>query len=488
VTPLPLLAAVLVAGAVLVVVLLVVLLVRRRRTPVVPAGPRTVAELVEMRAATAPTRVTAPPPPEPEPVAADVPEAAEPATAPAAPAAAPAVAAPPEPVAVAPAPPAPPAGPVTLLGADVPWRRGALMSGASAGLPEPRPAATAPASPVRVAVARPVTVAAPRVGSTRRDLRAAVPVPTVPAPSPPVVTAPPRAPAPVVDPPRSGSSAAPAPGRSVPPRPERSRPEQSAAESPAVDATVSEPPASRPPLSEPPVSEPPVTEPPATVLRPTAEQAAADLALLRTFGAVDLASRPDRAPDVALASAARPEPEPEPGAAQPVRFRVVRRGGEPITEAAVALLDAGGREAAAASGACGELLAPRPGRYMLVATAAGHQAGALAVGVADAPVEAELLLVRSAVLRGLVTDEDGPVPGARVTLVQDGEVVETADSDRTGAYRVDGLAAGEYAVSVAAAGCEPDVELVLLPDEAEVVHDVDLVPAGVAAGWGTDGG
>jgi hypothetical protein len=227
---------------------------------------------------------------------------------------------------------------------------------------------------------------------------------------------------------------------------------------------------------------------PSAGLRPTAEQAAADLALLRTFGAVDLASRPDRAPDVALASAPRPEPEPEPGAAQPVRFRVVGRDGEPIAEAAVALLDAAGREIATAGGAAGELTAPRPGSYVLVATAAGHQAGALALGVADTPVRAELLLVRSAVLRGLVTGEDGPVPGARVTLVQDGEVVETADGDADGAYRVDGLAAGEYAVSVAAAGCEPHVELVLLPDEAEVVHDVELAPAGVAAGWGGDGG
>ncbi|CAA9446958.1 MAG: hypothetical protein AVDCRST_MAG66-4526 [uncultured Pseudonocardia sp.] len=154
----------------------------------------------------------------------------------------------------------------------------------------------------------------------------------------------------------------------------------------------------------------------------------------------------------------------------------------------MALLDAGGRQTAAACGATGELTAPRPGSYVLVATATGHQTGALALGVADAPVQAELLLVRSAVLRGHVTGEDGPVPGARVTLVQDGEVVETADGDGDGAYRVDGLAAGEYAVSVAAAGCEPHVELVALPDEAELVHDVELTPAGVAAGWGGDGG
>jgi hypothetical protein len=37
-------------------------------------------------------------------------------------------------------------------------------------------------------------------------------------------------------------------------------------------------------------------------------------------------------------------------------------------------------------------------------------------------------------------------------------------------------------VSVAAAGCEPDVDLVTVRDEAEAVHDVELAPAGVAAG------
>ncbi len=524
-TPLPLIVAVLVVGAALVVVLLLLLL-RRRRTPAVPSGPRTVAELVELRAAAAPARVSVPARPEPA-VAVDVP-------APAPPAAAPPVAAPSVPAAAPVAVAAAPVGePVALLGDDVPWRRAALMNAARAALPEPRSASAGPARSVRVA--RPLS------GSSRRDRRSAA-LDRTPAPeraaAPPRPAAPDRAPAPdrtagpehaaPADRPavrptppapmpgardgagRGGSSVrpvpAPLPAASVAPAPVAPAPlPPSAVVPPRVDPPTSgssaarapEPAAVvpvRPPAPDP--ADPSPTAPPAvpvpapapTSLRPTAEQAAADLALLRTFGAADLTSRPDRAPDVALTSAPRPEPEPEPGAAQPVRFRVVRRGGEPIPDVAVALLDAGGRETAAARGATGELTAPRPGTYVLVATAAGHQAGAVALGVGHGPVDAELLLVRSAVLRGSVTGEDGPVAGARVVLVQDGEVVETADSDDGGAYRVDGLAAGEYAVSVAAAGCEPDIELVLLPDEAEVVHDVDLAPAGVAAGRGSDGG
>ncbi|MDN5751223.1 MAG: carboxypeptidase-like regulatory domain-containing protein, partial [Pseudonocardia sp.] len=130
----------------------------------------------------------------------------------------------------------------------------------------------------------------------------------------------------------------------------------------------------------------------------------------------------------------------------------------------------------------GELEAPHPGSYVLVATAPDHQPGAVALSVVDAPVDAEVLLVRSASLAGTVTDEDGPVDGARVTLVQDGEVVETANTDSGGSYRIVDLAAGEYAVSVAAAGCEPDVVLVSVPGEAEAAHHVELEPASVAAG------
>ncbi len=569
-TPLPLIVAVLVVGAALVVVLL---LLRRRRTPAVPSGPRTVAELVELRAAAAPTRVSAAPRPEPA-VAVDVPAPAPPV----APAAAPPVAAPPAPAAAPVAVAAAPVGePVALLGDDVPWRRAALMNAARAALPEPRSASAGPARSVRVArplsgssrrdrrsaaldrtpaperAAAPPRPAAPdrapapdrtavpehaapadrhtarptpsapdardgagRGGSSVRPVPAPLPAASVPpAPSAPAPAPVAPAPAPAAPVPVAPALAAPVPSAAPPAAPVPAAPVAPAPLAPAPSAVVPprvDPPTSgssaargpepaaavpvRPPDPDPSPTDPSPTDPPAVPvptpapvpLRPTAEQAAADLALLRTFGAADLTSRPDRAPDVALTSAARPEPEPEPGAAQPVRFRVVRRGGEPIPDVAVALLDAGGRETAAARGATGELTAPRPGTYVLVATAAGHQAGAVALGVGHGPVDVELLLVRSAVLRGSVTGEDGPVAGARVVLVQDGEVVETADSDGGGAYRIDGLAAGEYAVSVAAAGCEPDIELVLLPDEAEVVHDVDLAPAGVAAGRGSDGG
>jgi hypothetical protein len=221
----------------------------------------------------------------------------------------------------------------------------------------------------------------------------------------------------------------------------------------------------------------------------TAEQAAADLALLRTFGYADPSLRPDSAPVVSLMSQQDPSPEPVPGAEQPVRFRAMRRGGTPAEGVAVMLLDDKGRTVAedkAGPDGRGEVLAPAPGGYVLVCTARGHQPGAAAITVADAPIEADVLLVRSASLYGSVHGEDGPIAGARVTLVQDGEIVDAADTEQDGAYRIGDIAAGEYGLSVVAAGCEPIAVLLEVPDEVDLRHDVELEPAGVQAAYDPD--
>jgi hypothetical protein len=217
-----------------------------------------------------------------------------------------------------------------------------------------------------------------------------------------------------------------------------------------------------------------------------AEQAAADLALLRTFGFADPSLRPDNAPVVSLVSPDGPAQEaPVGGAPQPVRYQAVRRGGAPAGYVAVALLDDRGRAVAdgtAGPDGRGEVLAPASGSFVLVCTAPGHQPGAVALTVAAAPVEAEVLLTRSGSLAGSVHGEDGPIGGARVTLVQDGEIVDWVDTDHDGGYRIEDIGGGEYGLSVVAAGCEPIAILLDVPDETDLRHDVDLEPAGVQAG------
>jgi Carboxypeptidase regulatory-like domain len=218
-----------------------------------------------------------------------------------------------------------------------------------------------------------------------------------------------------------------------------------------------------------------------------AEQAAADLALLRTFGFADPSLRPDTAPVVSLVNQHEPAPEPlVPGVSQPVRFRAVRRGGAPAGRVAVTLLDDRGRivaEDVAGVDGRGEVLAPASGTFVLVCTAPGHQPGATAITVIDGSIDTEVLLVRSASLSGSVHGEDGPIAGARVTLVQDGEIVDSVDTGPDAEYRIEDLAGGEYGLSVVAAGCEPIAILLEVPDEADMRHDVDLEPAGAQAAY-----
>lgn len=219
-----------------------------------------------------------------------------------------------------------------------------------------------------------------------------------------------------------------------------------------------------------------------------AEQAAADLALLRTFGFADPGLRPDSAPVVAMERPEEQEPPVEAGDdAQPVRYRVIRRDGSVVGGATVTLLDDRGGDVAASTADAegrGEMLAPASGGYVLVSTAAGHQPGAVAITVAGSASEADVLIARSASVSGSVHGEDGPIGGARVTLVQDGEAVDAVDTSADGTYRIDDIGAGEYGLSVAAAGCAPVASLLDVAEEAAVRHDVELRSASPVADGG----
>ena len=118
---------------------------------------------------------------------------------------------------------------------------------------------------------------------------------------------------------------------------------------------------------------------------------------------------------------------------------------------------------------------------MLVAAADGYQPGAITIAVTDEPVDAEIPLTRSASIAGTVGGEDGPIVGAQLALVQDGEIVDTTQSTADGAYRFRDLAAGEYGLSVTAHECEPAALVLTIADEADLRHDVELVPAGLPA-------
>ncbi len=156
---------------------------------------------------------------------------------------------------------------------------------------------------------------------------------------------------------------------------------------------------------------------------------------------------------------------------------MTRHDGSAVAGAAVSLLDDRGRQVAGghvdAQGA-GELGAPHPGSYLLLFGAPDHQPGAATISVADGPAEAELLLTRSAVLTGSVRGPYGPLMAARLTLVQEGEIVDAAHSDPAGEFRIPGLGAGRYGLSATAPGCLPVAVRIELDAEAELRRDVEL--------------
>ncbi|MGH3611411.1 MAG: carboxypeptidase regulatory-like domain-containing protein [Pseudonocardia sp.] len=205
------------------------------------------------------------------------------------------------------------------------------------------------------------------------------------------------------------------------------------------------------------------------------EQAVAERALLQAFG-VD--SRDGPAPAASFAHTGT-MPDDGTGSGQPVRCRVRCRDGGAVAGAVITVRDDRSRAVAAATAdldGYGDLHAQRRAGYVLIVTAPGHQPSAVALTINDAPLDVEVLLIRSAGVSGTVRDEAGPVPDASVLLIQGGHLVDTAHCDGAGRYRLGDLAAGEYCLSATAPGCAPISVELQMPEGADMRHDVVLPP------------
>lgn len=222
-------------------------------------------------------------------------------------------------------------------------------------------------------------------------------------------------------------------------------------------------------------------------LSATPEQACATRALRRTFGVpqdpgpVALSGvEPSGAVAVLPRGAVRPVVAVPPsivGAPVPVRYRVCRRDGSVVAGAEVTVVDCKGTtvgDSRVGLDGRGRFVAQQPGPYLLIGAAPGFQPGAMAVNAVGGTVDVDVLLVRSASVSGAVRLDGDPVPSAQLTLVQDGEVVDMVVADPTGRFRLTDLTGGEYALAVAAERCPPTVLVLTVPEEADLVYDVDL--------------
>ena len=222
-------------------------------------------------------------------------------------------------------------------------------------------------------------------------------------------------------------------------------------------------------------------------LSATPEQASATRALRRTFGVpqdpgpVALSGvEPPGAVAVLSRSAVRPVVAVPPsivGAPVPIRYRVCRRDGSVVAGAEVTVVDCRGTtvgDSRVGLDGRGRFVAQQPGPYLLIGAAPGFQPGAMAVNAVGGTVDVDVLLVRSASVSGVVRLDGDPVPSAQLTLVQDGEVVDMVVADPTGRFRLTDLTGGEYALAVAAERCPPTVLVLTVPEEADLVYDVDL--------------
>jgi hypothetical protein len=182
--------------------------------------------------------------------------------------------------------------------------------------------------------------------------------------------------------------------------------------------------------------------------------------------------------------------------------------GRPVEGAAVTLAEPGtGHQVSAArtspSGTY-QIGIAAAGTYLVIVSAPGRRPAADLIAVADGPVHHDVVLGGSGVLTGVArTAGTGePVPGVVVTLTDPrGQVVATGTTGADGAYRLEGLDAGDYTLVGAGPGLTPVPRTVTVPGTEDLTfatpgHRVsalvtgpDSAPfAGAAVTLSADGG
>ncbi|MGR3934770.1 MFS transporter [Streptomyces sp. BRA346] len=176
-----------------------------------------------------------------------------------------------------------------------------------------------------------------------------------------------------------------------------------------------------------------------------------------------------------------------------IHGRVLGSDGAPLADAAVTLIDTGGRQLGrTVSGRDGGYTVAAPGgaSVVLIGSAPGHRPQAATLLVSDVPVACDLRLAGGGGLTGSVRAEGGgPLVGATATATgADGEVAGSATADEKGEFALPELASGAYTLTLSADGHRPHATQVELTAGEPVRVDVALRPAARVRGTVRDQG
>ncbi|MFF7656850.1 MFS transporter [Streptomyces sp. NPDC007983] len=201
----------------------------------------------------------------------------------------------------------------------------------------------------------------------------------------------------------------------------------------------------------------------------------------------------ERVPEKHVAEDVAPEEDVPALTGSVIHGRVLGADGAPLADAAVTLIDTGGRQLGrTVSGRDGGYTVTAPGSasVVLIGSAPGHRPQAATLLVTDVPVLCDLRLAGGGGLTGSVRAEGGgPLAGATATATgADGEVAGSATADEKGEFALPELASGTYALTLSADGHRPHATQVDLTAGEPVRVDVSLRPAARVRGTVRDQG
>ncbi|WP_188828205.1 MFS transporter [Nocardia camponoti] len=192
--------------------------------------------------------------------------------------------------------------------------------------------------------------------------------------------------------------------------------------------------------------------------------------------------------DVSLHDAHEMADQLHPGSPRVIAGLLRREDARPVPAATLTLIDGFGHQVARGNGDADgaySIEAPRPGNYVLIAAAPGHQPEAMSVSMGERALHVDLTLVGAGELTGIVRSarRGDPIAGATVTLTDSvGDVVGASITAHDGGYVCRDVVTGTYTLVAVADHMRPTAVTLTVPDTGSLRRDVDLEPMAMLVG------